>query len=185
MSKEKDPTIIELLTTSQRDYLVNNKGENVNVRSALAGKVVGVYFSAHWCGPCRGFTPVFAQVYEQLKASGKPFEVVFSSMDRNDSAFKGYHASMPWLAIPFADRNTANELASRYSVNGIPALLLFDEEGHLMTTDGRTAITQDGAKAFPWTAYKGKISAGVGPGLQNILFLLLLAYLAWTFFLRK
>ena len=25
--------------------------------------LVGLYFSAHWCGPCRGFTPVFAEVY--------------------------------------------------------------------------------------------------------------------------
>ena len=25
--------------------------------------LVGLYFSAHWCGPCRGFTPVFAEVH--------------------------------------------------------------------------------------------------------------------------
>ena len=28
--------------------------------------LVGLYFSAHWCGPCRGFTPVFAEVYTLL-----------------------------------------------------------------------------------------------------------------------
>jgi hypothetical protein len=37
--------------------------------------LVGLYFSAHWCGPCRGFTPVFAEMYTQLKANGKKVEV--------------------------------------------------------------------------------------------------------------
>lgn len=34
-------------------------------------EVVGIYFSAHWCGPCRGFTPRLVETYKSLKAAGK------------------------------------------------------------------------------------------------------------------
>ena len=38
----------------------------------LAGtKVVGLYFSAHWCPPCRGFTPKLAEAYKAITA--EPF----------------------------------------------------------------------------------------------------------------
>lgn len=40
--------------------------------------VTGVYASAHWCPPCRQFTPMLAQFYTRMKAMGKPFEVVFA-----------------------------------------------------------------------------------------------------------
>ena len=36
----------------------------------LAGKGnVGIYFSAHWCPPCRGFTPKLAESYLEMKAA--------------------------------------------------------------------------------------------------------------------
>jgi thiol-disulfide isomerase/thioredoxin len=38
----------------------------VNSADALAGKVVGIYFSAHWCQPCRDFTPRLAAFYQVL-----------------------------------------------------------------------------------------------------------------------
>jgi nucleoredoxin len=50
--------------------------------ASLAGKYVGVYFSAHWCPPCRRFTPKLASTYNFLQATGKPFEVIFVSADR-------------------------------------------------------------------------------------------------------
>jgi len=37
----------------------------------LSGKLVGLYFSAHWCGPCRQFTPILSKVYEEVRAAGK------------------------------------------------------------------------------------------------------------------
>ena len=26
--------------------------------------IIGLYFSAHWCPPCRGFTPVLSEFYK-------------------------------------------------------------------------------------------------------------------------
>ena len=44
--------------------------------------------SAHWCPPCRMFTPKLRQTYLQLKAAGKDFEVVFCSFDRSQKDFE-------------------------------------------------------------------------------------------------
>ena len=49
--------------------------------STNTGAVLGLYFSAHWCPPCRKFTPKLAEVYENLKKSSQDFEVVFISSD--------------------------------------------------------------------------------------------------------
>ena len=39
--------------------LLDSDGKEVS-KDALAGKTVGIYFSAHWCPPCKQFTPMFA-----------------------------------------------------------------------------------------------------------------------------
>ena len=71
--------------------------------SDLEGKVIGLYFSANWYPPCRNFTPVLVDMYEQLKTNGSNFEIVYVSSDEDLNAFNNYHALMPWLAIPFSD----------------------------------------------------------------------------------
>jgi thiol-disulfide isomerase/thioredoxin len=43
----------------------------------LDGKIVALYFSASWCGPCQQFTPLLKTFYTAIKRLGKPFEIVF------------------------------------------------------------------------------------------------------------
>lgn len=67
------------------------------------GKTIGLYFSAHWCPPCRGFTPKLAEMYNDgLKDK---MEIIFISSDRYESAFNEYFGEMPWLALPYAKRS--------------------------------------------------------------------------------
>ena len=48
--------------------LIKADGTTVAANVALEGKVlVLIYFSAHWCPPCRGFTPVLKAFYEVLQ----------------------------------------------------------------------------------------------------------------------
>jgi nucleoredoxin len=123
----------------------------VATADALKGKTVGLYFSAHWCGPCRGFTPKLAEIYKGLKAAGKPFEIVFVSSDKDEAAFKDYFGDQPWLALPFSDRKAKAALSKKFKVQGIPTLVILDEEGGTITADGREALLGDPAGAkFPW-----------------------------------
>ena len=150
--------MIELLG----DRLVGKSGE-VGTGSALKGKTVALYFSAHWCGPCRGFTPVLKETYEKVKAKG--FEIVFVSSDRDQESFNGYFGDMPWLALPFEQRAAKEKLSRKFKVAGIPTLVLLDEDANVINKDGRQAVLSDREGAdFPWRVPQtpGEVLSSVG-----------------------
>jgi len=123
----------------------------VSTSEALAGKnAIGIYFSAHWCPPCRGFTPKLAEWYtKDLKAKG--LEVIFVSSDRDEAAFNDYFGEQPWLALPFEDRDRKDSLSKKFKVQGIPSFVILDAEGKKITTDGRGAVEKDPTGVdLPW-----------------------------------
>ncbi len=129
-------------------------GKTVDTTSALRPKTaVGLYFSAHWCPPCRRFTPQLAQQYKKLAKELKlPFEIVFVSSDRDESTYDEYRAEQPWLALPYAARDTKAKLSKKYKVSGIPTLVILDgATGELITKEGREQVMADAdGSAFPW-----------------------------------
>ncbi len=87
--------------------VINKAKEDIQVSSLQKeGGVIGIYFSAHWCPPCRGFTPKLAKFYEDFKktSNGDKFEVIFASSDSDQAAFDEYYGEMPWLALPYDER---------------------------------------------------------------------------------
>ena len=61
-----------------------------------------------------------------------------------------YYKSMPWLAVPYAARGAQAAMASRFKVQGIPALVLV-ENGEVINASARGAVMQDPKGAgFPW-----------------------------------
>lgn len=129
---------------------LKGKEGNIDTIAALEGKTVAIYFSAHWCPPCRGFTPKLAEYYSKsLKAKG--LEVVFVSSDRSANDFDEYYKEMPWLALPFEDRDRKNALSKKFKVKGIPALVILSKDGSVITTDGRSEVMADPeGERFPW-----------------------------------
>jgi nucleoredoxin len=121
------------------DFEVQTKSGRAPMAS-LDGKVLGLYFSAHWCPPCRGYTPELAKKYEELKAAGLPFEIIFVSSDRDEAAFDEYYAEHPWLALPYAERKLKEQLSNHFGVRGIPSLVLLDKDRSVITTNGRGAV---------------------------------------------
>merc|ERR1711988_1708217 len=128
-------------------------GSEVNTAEALAGlDAVGIYFSAHWCPPCRGFTPVLAEKYKELQGAGKKFEIVFASSDKSEDQFKDYYSEMPWLGLPYSERDLKAELAAEHNCRGIPYLVIIDgATGKTITTDGRAEVSATNfIQTFPW-----------------------------------
>ncbi|XP_034908653.1 probable nucleoredoxin 1 [Populus alba] len=137
-----------LLSSEERDFLIRNNGDQVKV-SNLVGKIVGFYFSGSWCGPCRNFTPLLVEVYEQLSSKGD-FEVVFISSDGDDESFNTYFSEMPWLAIPFSDTETRKRLKEVFKVRGIPTLVIFDTNGKVSCDDGVSTVMEHGVDGYPF-----------------------------------
>ncbi|KAM7268767.1 hypothetical protein ACFE04_010933 [Oxalis oulophora] len=145
---EKD-TLESISVVGDADFVIDKDGSKVPV-SELVGKNILLYFSAHWCPPCRMFTPQLIKVYHEIKATDNSFEIIFISSDRNQSTFNKYFSTMPWLALPFGDPRK-KLLSNKYKLKGIPAAIVIGPSGETVTTKAGDLISAHGAAAFPFT----------------------------------
>lgn len=118
--------------------ILNSKGKTVSSK-VLKDKIVGIYFSAQWCPPCRNFTPALVEFRDK---NAKDFEVVFVSSDRSleDQLKYMEKYGMKWYALPHGS-DEANELKKKYEVRGIPSLVIVDAEGKTITKNGRSDVS--------------------------------------------
>jgi nucleoredoxin len=116
--------------------------------SLSENEVVGLYFSGHWCPPCRAFTPMLKDIYNKLREGGKKFEIVFVSSDHDQTTFDEYYEGMPWLALPFSESKLNAMLNKKFRVSGIPTLVLLNSHAELITSKGRSAVQCP--EQFPW-----------------------------------
>ena len=98
-------------------------------------KLIALYFSAHWCGPCRKFTPQLVEYYNQVAPQHPEFEIIFVSCDRSRFNWETYmrEARMPWPAIDY-DQLTGSAGLKQLGGDGIPSLVLLDATGHLLSS---------------------------------------------------
>ncbi|KAL7149114.1 hypothetical protein ABFS83_05G017600 [Erythranthe nasuta] len=139
-----------ILSSPNRDYLVRNNGDQVKFDS-FKGKITGLYFSASWCGSCQRTTPKLVEVYNEL-AQSKNFEIVFISSDDEEESFDAYFSKMPWLAIPFFDFHARGKLNALFGVGGIPQLVILNEDGKILTSEGVRVIVENGSDGYPFTS---------------------------------
>ena len=111
--------------------LVYSKGKRLSKFRAKPTdnpKYFAFYRSAHWCPPCRTFTPKLVEFYNKQKGETVQFELIFISSDRTEEAMAIYmnEYDMPWPAFPWGENKDI--VASNGS--GIPNLLVTDAEGN-------------------------------------------------------
>lgn len=78
---------------------------------------------------------------------------------------------MPWLAISYREKLDRAKLAQMFGVKGIPTLILFDEKGKMITSEGRKVISMDQqGDHFPWSDLSSlEEKAGLGDDSAPIL----------------
>ncbi|MFA6962111.1 MAG: thioredoxin-like domain-containing protein [Opitutaceae bacterium] len=132
------PVMAGKLTSEIVGKLVSVRGKSlapVSRETVLGAKYYAIYFSAHWCPPCRGFTPELVDAYSELKAKNPDFEVIFVSNDETKDDMQGYMTEykMPWPAIRF-DATKSIPAIQRFRGNGIPNLLFVTADGEILSS---------------------------------------------------
>jgi thiol-disulfide isomerase/thioredoxin len=120
------------------DNLIDANGNPID-SATLKNKFIGIYFSAHWCGPCRQFTPKLVEFRNQI---ADEFEVVFASADQDAPAMLSYmkEAAMPWPALPFASPKISS-LNRTFQIRSIPTFVVLDPTGRLASPNARNDVT--------------------------------------------
>lgn len=130
--------------------LTTAKGKKVKGSEVLAGKkFIAFYFSAHWCGPCRAFTPELVKFRDKCAQKGLPFEVVFVSSDKTENDMFNYmkEADMKWYALPYGSK-VYSEIQNHFKVGGIPHLTLLNGKGKVVSDNARWDVAMLGLKAY-------------------------------------
>jgi thiol-disulfide isomerase/thioredoxin len=93
-----------------------------------------IYFGAHWCPPCRRFSPSLLEKYRQLKQDeGDRFEVVFVSDDHSHDEQVDYvkWLGMPWPVLKYSE--LGNVPAVEHADGpAIPDLVLLTRDGNVI-----------------------------------------------------
>jgi len=145
-------------------------------KEAIEGKVLGLYFSAHWCPPCRGFTPKLAETYKKVKVKHANFEIIFISSDKDKKTWEEYYGTMPWIALPYEKRSEKEQISSLFGIRGIPSLVLLDVNGSVINKSARSAIGADPeGENFPWYPKKVNDIANSSDGINDYPSLIILA----------
>merc|ERR1711994_1073722 len=128
----------KIMESIKTETLIKADGSKVLGSEALAEKsIVCLYFSAHWCPPCRGFTPVLKDFYGEVEG----LEIVFVSSDRSPDDMTSYmkESNGDWLGVEH-NSQLANDLKQKYGVSGIPFLVVVKADGTLVTKDCRAHV---------------------------------------------
>lgn len=95
--------------------------------SGLRGRVVIMEFWATWCGPCRYSSPSLEAIYKKFRDRGVTVLLI--------NAGEGADKVRKWAEHRFTAPillDTEGEVAHLYHVEGIPRLLLIDQQGRIL-----------------------------------------------------
>ena len=141
--------------------LIKADGTKKPSSEALANKdIILIYFSAHWCPPCRGFTPILKDFYEVGANLPKNLdtnndnthlqevdgvEIIFVSSDQSQEAMVAYmkESHGDWWAVEYGS-DPVKALKEHFGVSGIPMLVVLNKDGKLITKDGRGDVSGKG-----------------------------------------
>lgn len=151
--------------------LVNSARKKASGASVLSNKkLIGLYFSAHWCGPCRAFTPKLVEFHSKCRQKKFPVEIIFISSDNDEKEMMKYmkEAKMKWPAVPY-NSPLREKIKKEFGVNGIPTFIVLNNEGEIVSSNARfdveyyginacKKITSPDYKPMTYNEYKKKIA---------------------------
>lgn len=130
-----EKTVFEQSITRNLVRLQDDKLKRVPADSFDTKDYYAIYYSAHWCPPCRKFTPKLVDFYNEAIGHHDNIEVIFVSSDQNEDKMEAYmkKAGMRWLALDFDKKdNKSSKKLTGYVGRGIPHLVVVDKNGKVL-----------------------------------------------------
>ncbi|CAE7732318.1 nxn [Symbiodinium pilosum] len=155
--------------------LVDRSGKDFDAQQLATSDVVALYFSAHWCPPCRGFTPLLKKFYETLQSLGEQsLKIIFVSSDRSEKDMWQYmyESHGDWLALKYDCTELKDRLSRQFQVSGIPQLIVLDSLGRQAVRDARGEVMAAASASSTQilTSFSGwKTAAGVSAQVDTSL----------------
>jgi len=147
--------------------LLDRSGNDFNTQQLTSADVIAFYFSAHWCPPCKHFTPVLKKFYDTLHSNGeRSLKIIFVSSDQSEPEMWKYmyEAHGDWLVLKFASTELKDRLSRQFQVSGIPQLIVIDAVGRQAVRDARQDVMTASSSTQVLTTYLGwKTAAGAAP----------------------
>ena len=106
----------------KKQTFIRADGSTLEADAALANKeLILIYFSAHWCPPCKRFTPILKEFYDKVAKDG--VEIIFLSWDQTPEEMVSYmkESHGDWLAFQH-DSEMKEKLEEKFNVCGIPSV---------------------------------------------------------------
>merc|ERR1712183_813928 len=138
-SQEKKNQNMDLI---KKQTFIRADGSTLEADAALTNKeLILIYFSAHWCPPCKRFTPILKEFYDKVAKDG--VEIIFLSWDQSPEEMLSYmkESHGDWLAFQH-DSDMKEKLEEKFNVCGIPTLVVLKADGTLVTEDGADDIEE-------------------------------------------
>lgn len=132
-----DP-VLALIGKSVPDFSATDfDGKPISLRD-YRGKVVLLDFWAVWCSPCIDEIPNIKKVYDTYKNAG--FDVIGISLDHHKYEARDYIKAnnIPWRQI-VSGKGWDSPISRQYNIRSIPAPLLIDQKGRLISHNARGA----------------------------------------------
>lgn len=104
-------------------------------------ELIGLYVAANWKSDCKRFGPLIKDFYYNA-APHNNLEIVYISADRSLSEFKDFYTTTPFLAMPAGTSSIKNELTKALKIIEMPALVILDEDGDVVTVEGVQKIQE-------------------------------------------
>lgn len=111
------------------------EGKEISLKESL-GKVTIIDFWASWCTPCRIENPNVVRIYNKYHDQG--LNIIGVSLDRDGDSWKQAieKDQLTWTHISHL-QYWNDPIAKEYSVRGIPATFILDENGVIVAKDLR------------------------------------------------
>ncbi|KAL6561381.1 hypothetical protein OROMI_016982 [Orobanche minor] len=159
-------SVEKYLASPERDYLINNKGEQVPLHN-IDDKVVGLYF----CPCLHGLmtTSEIQMVYQELSKHKEDFEIVLIYTHGwcehedtcgliDEDSFLDEIKTMPWLALPFTDTDCNKKLQRIFQnpqdleePKPAASLVIIGPHGKFIEPLATNILAYYGAPAYPFT----------------------------------